>query len=252
MKKILAILLAAMLLLSLAACGMGGGNEDQGNEDGGALNRTDDGGTLGRTDGNSGNIGGIPGMSGDGGMTPGMSGDIGASMDALLGGAAGTIYGQMDEASKQMMIAEATKEGLELSFGPDGSMTVKDPDGTIVKQNPDGSWDVVNEDGSVGQLGGNWPDNEFTRLLPKPDMTVMAVVTEEEDCNVLFSNATIEQIKAYAEQVKAKGFTIDVELEDQEIMGMVIYTYSAKNAQGYEVMVSYASGTSSVGIRKPD
>ena len=55
-------------------------------------------------------------------------------------GSTDTIYGQLDEASKQQIISDLAKDGYEASFGADGSMTIVDPDGTTMVQKPDGTW----------------------------------------------------------------------------------------------------------------
>lgn len=51
-------------------------------------------------------------------------------------GSTDTIYGQLDEASKQQIISDLAKEGYEASFGADGSMTIVDPDGKPLYRNP--------------------------------------------------------------------------------------------------------------------
>ena len=79
--------------------------------------------------------------------------DIGSIMSG--NGSTDTIYGQLDEASKQQIISDLAKEGYEASFGADGSMTIVDPDGTTVVQKPDGTWVVKDADGGEGQLGGD-------------------------------------------------------------------------------------------------
>ena len=66
-----------------------------------------------------------------------------------------------------------------------------------------------------------------------------------------FSDASIEQMREYAEQVKAAGFDQNITTEDQEVMGMVIYSFSASNADGYTVEIFSASGTSGITITAP-
>ena len=165
-------------------------------------------------------------------------------------GSTDTIYGQLDEASKQQIISDLAKDGYEASFGADGSMTIVDPDGTTMVQKPDGTWVVKDADGGEGQIGGDWPDNEFTKLIPKPDFELFAANTETDSFSVAFMSATIEQIKDYAAKVKAAGFNINEEVEDQEVMGMVIYSFTAENADGYTVEITSANGTSSLSISK--
>ena len=48
--------------------------------------------------------------------------DIGSIMSG--NGSTDTIYGQLDEASKQQIISDLAKDGYEASFGADGSMTI--------------------------------------------------------------------------------------------------------------------------------
>ena len=165
-------------------------------------------------------------------------------------GATDVVWGKQDEATKQAIIAEAKKDGVDVSFGADGSMTVVDTDGTTIVQKPDGTWVVKDADGGEGQLGGDWPDNEFTKLIPKPDFELFAANTETDSFSVAFMSATIEQIRDYAAKVKAAGFNINEEVEDQEVMGMVIYSFTAENADGYTVEITFASGTSSLSISK--
>ena len=174
--------------------------------------------------------------------------DIGSIMS--VNGSTDTIYGQLDEASKQQIISDLAKDGYEASFGADGSMTIVDPDGTTMVQKADGTWVIKDEDGGEGQLGGDWPDNEFTKLIPKPDFELFAANTETDSFSVAFTSATIEQIKAYAAKVKAAGFNLNEELTDENVMGMVIYSFAAENADGYSVEIFSASGSSGMRIDK--
>ena len=165
--------------------------------------------------------------------------DIGSIMSG--NGSTDTIYGQLDEASKQQIISDLAKDGYEASYGTDGSVTIVDPDGT---------WVVKDADGGEGQIGGDWPDNEFTKLIPKPDFELFAANTETDSFSVAFMSATIEQIKDYAAKVKAAGFNINEEVEVHEAMGMVIYSFTAENADGYTIEITSANGTSALTISK--
>ena len=241
LTKLLALLLALTLVFTLAACGNGNNDDPSGSQQGtnAPLNREDDtsstenqGGTQSGNN-NPSNVGDI---------------DIGSIMSG--NGSTDTVYGQLDEASKQQIISDLESEGYDVSFGTDGSMTIVDPDGTTMVQKPDGTWVVKDADGGEGQLGGDWPDNEFTKLIPKPDFELFAANTETDSFSVAFTSATIEQIRAYAAKVKAAGFNINEEVEDQEVMGMVIYSFTAENADGYTVEITSANGTSALTISK--
>ena len=241
LTKLLALLLALTLVITLAACGNGNNDDPSGSQQGtnAPLNREDD---TSSTD----NQGGTQSGNND----PSNVGNIDIGSITSGNGSTDTIYGQLDEASKQQIISDLAKDGYEASFGADGSMTIVDPDGTTMVQKPDGTWVVKDEDGGEGQIGGDWPDNEFTKLIPKPDFELFAANTETDSFSVAFMSATIEQIKDYAAKVKAAGFNINEEVEDQEVMGMVIYSFTAENADGYTVEITSANGTSSLFISK--
>ena len=242
MKKLLALTLALIMVLALTACG---NNDTPGNDD--PLNR--DPGTS-QTDNQDGSQGGENNPSTQGGTPSVDVGDI--DFGSMMGGNGATdvVYSELDEATKQQIIDEAKKDGVDVSFGADGSMTVVDTDGTTVVQKPDGTWVVRDEDGGEGQIGGDWPDNEYTKIVPKPDFELYAASGDDTFFTVAFTNATIEGIRAYAEKLKAAGFNINEEVEDQEVMGMVIYSFTAENADGYTIEITSANGTSSITISK--
>ena len=239
--KLFALLLALTLVFTLAACGNGNNDDPSGSQQGtnAPLNREDD---TSSTE----NQGGTQSGNND----PSNVGDIDIGSIMSGNGSTDIVYGQLDEASKQQIISDLKSEGYEASFGADGSMTIVDPDGTTMVQKPDGTWVVKDDEGGEGQIGGDWPDNEFTKLVPKPDFELFAANTETDSFSVAFTSATVEQIRDYVTKVKAAGFNIDEEVEDQEMMGMVIYSFTAENADGYTVEITSANGTSSLSISK--
>ncbi len=231
MKRILISLLAVILMLSVTSCVS---QNDDPNADGNVSQTVK---SSGETEFNGENTNALQ--------------DLDFASIIAGNGATDTVWGKQDEATKQAIIADAKKDGVEVSFGADGSMTVIDPkNGDTVIQNPDGTWNVKNEDGAVGQYGGNWPENEFTKMLPKPDMELLAATTNEQKFTVGFKNATLDQVRSYVEKVKAKGFTVDPQTNDQKVGETVIYVYTAENADGYTVTVNYTMGTSAVVLEK--
>ena len=235
MKKLIALLLALVMVFALAAC-----------DSGDAPNNDD---PLNRDPGTSQNGGENNNETQGGTQSGAASGDVGSMISGI--GSSTALYSDMDAASKQAFIAEGARQGLDISFGADGSTTIVDTtDGTTLIQKPDGNWVFSDGQGGEGQIGGNWPDNEYTKLVPKPSFELYAAVIEDETFSVMFTNATIEQIKAYAEQVKAAGFNLNEELTDENVMGMVIYSFAAENADGYSVEVFSASGTTGLRISK--
>jgi hypothetical protein len=93
-----------------------------------------------------------------------------------------------------------------------------------------------------GQFGGEWPDDEHTRRLPKPDMPLaFAGVNERDRTFTAMFQADAENhqrditlMKAYAKKLKARGFT----LKPKESEGPGAYAYRAKNGTGYLVRVT--------------
>ena len=232
MKKqlfgILALTVSITLLISLVSCN----NKPSGNVDDDAPLERDD--STGSTSDPENNAGNVPDFS-----------------EIMAGnGGTDTVWGMQDPATRQQIIDAAKANGIDVSFGADGSMTVKDKDGTVFVQSTDGTWTMRTEDGQTAQLGGNWPDNEFTRLVPKPDFKLSGASTSEDEFSAAFQSVDVDQVKAYAELVKARGFTVDAEEEDQNIYGVVVYSYSAYNADGYRVEVMFASGTAGITINK--
>ena len=237
LTKLFALLLALTLVFTLAACGNGNNDDPSGSQQGtnAPLNREND---TSSTDNQGGE---------NNAVNPE---DIDFAAIMAGNGATDVVWGKQDEATKQAIIADAKKDGVDVSFGTDGSMTVVDTDGTTMVQKPDGTWVVKDADGGEGQIGGDWPDNEFTKLIPKPDFELFAANTETDSFTVAFKSATVEQIRDYAAKVKATGFNINEEVEDQEVMGIVIYSFTAENADGYTVEITSANGTSSLSISK--
>ena len=232
-SKLFALLLALTLVFTLAACG---NNDDPSGSQQGTnapLNREDD---TSSTENQSGE---------NNAVNPE---DIDFAAIMAGNGVTDIVWGKQDEATKQAIIADAKKDGVDVSFGTDGSMTVVDTDGTTMVQKPDGTWVVKDADGGEGQLGGDWPDNEFTQLVPRPDMDIQYAGEDEGEFVVTFAGATLEQIKAYADKLRSAGFTLNEEVEEQEAMGMALYSFSACNADGYQVELMYTAEISALTI----
>jgi len=236
MKKALIIILALALALPMAACGRGGSS-------GGGYNSGNN------TQSGNNSTPASPANS-QPGKTPGdafTSPDLSAALDGSY------KLSDADAAMRQAFIEEARRAGGDLEFRADGSVVYTDPDGNSLTQNPDGTWEITDKDGSTTsvQYGGNWPENEFTRLVPKPDFDFLAAVQTDNEYVVAFVNPTIDEIKDYVEKVKAAGFTVGADTTDMNIAGLAAYTYTAKNRDGYEVTVASITGASSLTISKP-
>lgn len=245
MKKKLGIVLALLIALSLVACGKDAGEsskESQGRSDA-PLEREDN---SARTKESS------EAKTEAGNQSEAQASTEGTGFSSMtdIQSATDVVWGKQDDISRQEIIDAAKAEGMEVTFGDDGSMTIVDADGSVFVQNPDGSWTQKDEDGSVSQLGGSWPSNEFTKLIPDPGFAVLGLSASDDEFTAAFQGVGVDDIKAYADKVKAKGFTIDAEEQDREVYGVTIYTYEAYNEDGYYVSVFFTSGTSGVTVSK--
>lgn len=180
------------------------------------------------------------------------AGDVPSSLPdlAAMVGAPG-LMADYDEATKKAMTEEAKADGGNLEFKPDGTTVYTEADGSKSVQNPDGTWTFDGPDNETAQFGGEWPENEFTKLLPKPDFTLLAASSSEGEFSVAFAGASAQQVKEYAKKVQEKGFSVDAETQEENVMGMSVYLFTAKNEQGYTVEVSFAAGTAGIVVQKP-
>lgn len=141
----------------------------------------------------------------------------------------------------QEMVNEELKEiGITVEVKEDGSTKVGTEMGIEVTQKEDGSWNVEATEGEIEELDGNWPENNFTKQVPKPDFQPTAANTQEKSFSVAFVDAKVEDIRNYVEELKNVGFTVNVENKDVEVFGVVAYSYKASNEAGYRVEVTYA------------
>jgi hypothetical protein len=163
----------------------------------------------------------------------------------------GILLSGMDSAEKQAFKEEAAKQGIDVEFGSDGSTTMKYPDGSIVIQKPDGSYSFKTDEG-VGEYGNNWPDNSYTKMIPKPDFAVSMTAADEDEFTVLFSTVTEDQLKAYTEAVKEAGFDKNQQTEDTVLFGTLVYSYTAENDSGYQINIYSTAGICGLSITKID
>ena len=241
MKKVIIIVVAALVLIgATVAVTLVIVNSTKNNS-----NTTD----AGQTTKNSDPSGDLPFTREDGTPSATATPTQGGNVDfysLLQGGLTGTNWTQLDAASKQQLINSAKQAGYDVSFAADGTMTMKG-EGTNMVQHPDGTWEMLDDDGSSMQLGGKWPNNKFTQLLPTPSFEIMATNSDADSFNVVF-NGTIDltALKEYVGQVKLKGFTLNIE-EDLNEEGYVTYEFKADNGS-YAVDIYYGNGTVTLGI----
>ena len=156
------------------------------------------------------------------------------------------------DAQKSFPWLASSRSWSKITFGADGTTTIVDTDGNVVTQNADGTWKVKDDQGGQADVGSKWPDNEFTKLIPKPNFEVSLSYDEGDRCGIQFANLTAEDLRAYAEQLKSAGFTVDAETTDEEQFGTWVYTYIAYNLDGIKVELSGVAGISSIVISREE
>jgi len=88
-------------------------------------------------------------------------------------------------------------------------------------------------------FGAGWPENEFTKQVPKPKFETSVGIIEDYSC-IMMTGATVDQLKDYVKELKKAGFDKNDNTEDQNILGIQVYSYSASNGKGYRVEIGYA------------
>lgn len=96
----------------------------------------------------------------------------------------------------------------------------------------------------MGQM--QWPQNEISALLPKPKSTVGTINWEKSSGFFIYlGETTIDNFNAYANECAGKGFTVDYKKGDK--------FYNAKNANGYRLSLRYmGNNVMSIEINQPD
>ncbi len=221
MKQVLTILLSILLIFSLSACGGRNSSKNVENEpsqDNAPLTR-EDSAPLTREDNeiSSDNADNTEGTS---------TGDI--DVEEIVKGANRNSLTPEQIAALE---ADAAANGYELQWQPDGSL-------------------VIVEEGHAMSLNGDWPDNEYTKGVPAPGLEIMMSTDDGSSFTAVFGSVTIDQVKAYAEELKNAGFTEDAETTDQEASGMTIYMYSAHHADGRFVELMFTGAQNALMISK--
>ncbi|MCL2644028.1 MAG: hypothetical protein FWD51_01040 [Betaproteobacteria bacterium] len=127
-----------------------------------------------------------------------------------------------------------------------------------------------NEKSGYYQFGGDWPQDEYTQYIPKPDLAFPcpSVILKkggpaveltvncnrnprDENAMSVTPEFIAKKAKAYAEILKAKGFTIDARLLDGMPPNVLPIGFSAKNGKGYFVRVLSDKNMNFVTLKNP-
>jgi FtsZ-interacting cell division protein ZipA len=122
--------------------------------------------------------------------------------------------------------------------GNNGSGTNTDPQPQPQPPQPDPPAPVVDP--------MNWPDNEYTALLPKPGAgTVQKTDMQDGVYCLLLTGADMSDVKAYASALINAGYINDV----TETVENGTYLFGGGNANGNFVVVSYQNGQFIIGVQ---
>ncbi|MBQ4137804.1 MAG: hypothetical protein IJD67_06800, partial [Clostridia bacterium] len=170
--------------------------------------------------------------------------------DDLLDGVTDIIYSELDEAEKQAFVESAKEEGLEVVFNDDGTTTIIYEDGTRATQKADGTF-VIENDGYAGQIGGEWPENDRTKLIPKPEKgTVLTSDLRDGTAKIMLGECSIEDAVAYASKLIEKGFDSNVKSDDT-MLAEGVFSYRGENTKKKAVAtVNYISDMMMITVSK--
>ena len=175
-------------------------------------------------------------------MTACVRDEKGADIDfeAIFEGKSDIKLTSLSESEKQAIIDAGEASGVKVVFTgiDDDVIFTRLSDGYNAAW-MSGSWSFWS-DSDIKPA--EWPDDEFTRLIPKPDFDLYSTNTYENTFTAIFRNVTPDQIKTYTESVKTAGFTVNQVLDEK-----TTYKYTASNGKGYSIeLTRYTSSDQTV------
>ena len=226
MKKLIALVLSLIMILSLAACG-GSGKDDE---------------TLRREDGTKKTSNETPGNPGG---ASGINSNVPLSFISLLqyaesGDTSLFTPHMLSETEKAQLRASVEAEGGTVDFGADGSITVNGKGGSYFTISLDGSVNGVDDEGNPFGFNKNnkeWPSGAFGKAVPKADLDISMQIEDDESLMIMFENVTYDQAKAYGAKLRGAGFTVDAYETDMKESNM--YSFTGKNADDISVEFNY-------------
>ncbi len=107
---------------------------------------------------------------------------------------------------------------------------------------------IASEESLFAEPG--WPSGEYSALVPVPSCGIIesAETDPESGFSAVVAGAKLSDAKAYCELCKKEGF-IEAPLES-ELSDKGIYTYSAKNSDGFKLDISFAEGKLHISVVK--
>ena len=65
-------------------------------------------------------------------------------------------------------------------------------------------------------FSGSWPDNEFTKQVPKPGFSLGMSYSDDKEFNISFEDVTMDDVRKYSEKLKGAGFTENIDVYDTD------------------------------------
>lgn len=112
----------------------------------------------------------------------------------------------------------------------------------IVDWDKDGNLIITEEGGDMITFGANWPENEYTKQVPKLSEEFVVACDSEEEMFTAVLSWSIDDAKDYAKKLQSKGFNNDP--TDMDMGSMYIFT--ADNGT-YSVTITWGAGETSNG-----
>ena len=133
-----------------------------------------------------------------------------------------------------MMVLSLAACGGKTDPAPSGGSTT-DPGTSPQEQQPSDTPDEGTPSDTAP--AGDWPDNELTQQVSQPpfNATKSDFLSDDKNLCFTFSDATYEGTKEYAATLRNDGFTDS----ESEIEKDGMYSFSAFNAAGYYVQLTY-------------
>ncbi len=148
--------------------------------------------------------------------------------DEMLSGVTDVIYANLSDAEKEEFVKEAKAEGLDVIFNDDGTTTIVYSDGSRATQQADGTF-VVESEGFEGQIGGEWPSNDMTELIPKPEKgQLLTSEIIDGTFTAMLGDCTVNDAVDYAAKLIEKGFDDNVE-SDESMLETGVFTFRGEN-----------------------
>ncbi|MBQ7822490.1 MAG: hypothetical protein IJ391_09455 [Clostridia bacterium] len=171
--------------------------------------------------------------------------------EELLSGVTDIIYADMSEEDKQAFVQAAAEDGFEVTFGDDGTTTIIYEDGTKAVQNTDGTITIVGNGGFEGQIGGEWPENDHTKLIPEPEAgNILTSELEDGTFTIMLGGCTIHDAITYTDLLQEKGFDSNVTADDS-MFDEGVFSFRAENRKKNAVAtVNYISDTFIITVTK--